>query len=833
MKRQKENLKDAAILRQKAEEQLKLRTDKARLVFASATDSDLHKLIHELEVHQIELELQNEELVIAKENAELAVEKFTELYDFAPSGYLSLSKESEILELNFTAAKMLGKERSKLIKKRFEFFVSIQTRHVFNLFCDTVFTSKVKQTCEVIIATEGYLPIYVNIDGIVSGNDEFFLLTLTDITERKLIELELQKAKHKAEESETRYRLIADNITDSIWAMDADLRFTYLSPSTEKLYGYTLIELETLDWIIFVNPDYIETILNAFSELKSGKQKLIKPISVIVRHKNGNEMWVEFSANAIFDEKEVFTGAVGITRDITDQKQAEQALKESEEKFRLIAENIGEVFWLRNAENSKMLYINSAYEKVWGRSCERLYQNPQSFFDSVFDEDKPLVFAELSKYKEDGIFDLEYRITKRCEEIRWVHAKSFSIKNNNDEIIGHVGIAVDITDRKKIEQELITAKEKAEESDRLKSAFLANMSHEIRTPMNGILGFAELLKTPGLTGDEHLEYVGVIEKSGARMLNIINDIVDISKIESGLMKLNIKESNINEQIEYIYTFFKPEVEAKGMKLLFINGLPAKEAIIRTDREKLYAILTNLVKNAIKYSDGGSIEFGYTKRDETLEFYVKDAGIGILKERQSAIFERFVQADIEDRMAYQGAGLGLAITKAYVEMLGGNIWVESEEGKGSTFYFTLPFKNPTTAETIGQEPGSAGCKCDFRNLKVLVAEDDKLSEVLIDRHIAMCSREILKAKTGFEAVEVCRSNPDIDLILMDIRMPAMSGFEAVRIIREFNQKVIIIAQTAYGLTGDRDNSLAAGCNDYIAKPINKEKLLSIIQKYFNE
>ena len=240
-------------------------------------------------------------------------------------------------------------------------------------------------------------------------------------------------------------------------------------------------------------------------------------------------------------------------------------------------------------------------------------------------------------------------------------------------------------------KELQKAKEVAEESDRLKSAFLANMSHEIRTPMNGILGFAHLLKEPKLSADEQEEYIKIIEKSGLRMLNIINDIVDISKIEAGLMKLNIKESNINDQIEYIYTFFKPEIEDKGMKIMFNNALPEEEAYINTDREKVFSILTNLVKNAIKYSNEGEIKIGYVVRSNNIEFYVKDNGIGIPKGRQKAVFERFIQADVDGKMAIQGAGLGLSISKAYIEMLGGKIWVESEVGIGSIFYFTLPYQ----------------------------------------------------------------------------------------------------------------------------------------------
>lgn len=243
-------------------------------------------------------------------------------------------------------------------------------------------------------------------------------------------------------------------------------------------------------------------------------------------------------------------------------------------------------------------------------------------------------------------------------------------------------------------EELLTAKELAEQSDKLKSAFLANMSHEIRTPMNSILGFAEILKESNLTGEQQREYISIIEKSGERMLNVINNIINISKIESGQMTCSVSETNVNEQVEFVYSFFAPEARQKGISLSFKTSLIPDEANIRTDREKLYAILINLVKNAIKYTDKGSIEFGYglTGSDNehvNLEFYVKDTGIGIAKDRQNAIFERFIQAEIADKMARQGAGLGLSISKAYVEMLGGKIWVESEVGKGSKFSFTIP------------------------------------------------------------------------------------------------------------------------------------------------
>lgn len=246
-----------------------------------------------------------------------------------------------------------------------------------------------------------------------------------------------------------------------------------------------------------------------------------------------------------------------------------------------------------------------------------------------------------------------------------------------------------------IKREFIRQKEKALESDRLKSAFLANMSHEIRTPMNGILGFAELLKEPDLSGEKQQEYVEIIEKSGQRMLNIINDIIDISKIESGQMKVNLKEVILQDQFKFLDTFFKPEIESKGIQISFRNRLPVCNASIITDPEKLLAILINLIKNAIKYTDHGSIqiECDLIKQKDlsVFQFSIRDTGIGITADMQEDIFKRFVRTDIVEKMAKQGAGLGLSISKAFVEMLGGKIWLESEVGKGSVFYFTLPYR----------------------------------------------------------------------------------------------------------------------------------------------
>lgn len=385
---------------------------------------------------------------------------------------------------------------------------------------------------------------------------------------------------------------------------------------------------------------------------------------------------------------------------------------------------------------------------------------------------------------------------------------------------------------KETNSELEKAKLKAEESDQLKSAFLANMSHEIRTPMNGIIGFTELLKAANLSLEEHKKYIEIIEKSGTRLLNIINDIVDISKIEAGQMQVSYSATNVDQQMQYIQTFFGPEAQDKGIQLSLIKPLTDEETIISTDREKLYAILINLVKNAIKYTVKGTIEFGYEIRGDYIRFFVKDTGIGISKDRQKAVFERFIQADFNDKMARQGAGLGLAIAKAYVELLGGKIWVESELDKGSTFYFTLPDINQFEEEDRTENNISTNqVPCEIKKLKILVTEDDKISRLLILKVIEEFGNEILIAQTGVEAVEICRNNPDLDLILMDIQMPLMNGYEATKEIRKFNKEVIILAQTAFALEGDKAKTLEAGCNGYVSKPIKKQELSNLLQYFF--
>lgn len=523
------------------------------------------------------------------------------------------------------------------------------------------------------------------------------------------------------------------------------------------------------------------------------------------------------------------TSLKNLYKEISKLKNVEISLVASEIRYRRLFESAKDGILILDAATGKIIDVNPFLIHLLGYSHDEFIEKAiweiGSFKDIISNYDK---FLELQKNNYVRYDNLPL-LTKYGLKIQVEFVSNVYVSGKQNVIQCNIR---DITARKEIEQELVKAKEQAEESDRLKSAFLANMSHEIRTPMNGILGFASLLHEPNLTETEQQEYIKIIEESGVRMLNIINDIVSISKIESGLMELNISKSNINEQVEYIYTFFKPEVEIKGMQFLIKKTLPFSEAFIRTDREKLFAILTNLVKNAIKYSVNGAIEIGYDKKDGSLTFYVKDSGIGIDSSRLTAIFERFIQADISDIRAYNGAGLGLSISKAYVEMLGGKLWVESEKEVGSTFYFTIPYTTELSESVANaNEEVIEKKKLQVSHLTTLIVEDDRISDLLINIMLTEINREIFHAKSGLEAIEICRNHPDIDLILMDLKMPEVDGYEATRQIREFNKDVIIIAQSAYGLTGDREKAIEAGCNEHLSKPLIKDELMSFIQHYF--
>jgi PAS domain S-box-containing protein len=388
--------------------------------------------------------------------------------------------------------------------------------------------------------------------------------------------------------------------------------------------------------------------------------------------------------------------------------------------------------------------------------------------------------------------------------------------------------------RKKSEQEITHAKEKAEESDKLKTAFLASMSHEIRTPMNHIIGFLELLKDTELNQIEREEFLHIIRASGNNLLRIIDDIIDIAKIETQQLEIDSEEISLNKFLEDILYTHQDLISVDDKPNLSIRlEIPEPPSLpdITTDPQRLQQILNNLLSNAIKFTNSGRIVFGYSLNlNNRLQFFVSDTGIGIPKEKQELIFQRFRQLDYGYTRAYGGTGLGLAISKGLIEMLGGEIWVESEVDKGSIFFFTIPFK-PVRSETSEPLVTSSTSSIDWSNKNILIVEDDEMNTKFLRIILTKTRAKLFYSDNGLEAVEMAKKTI-FDLILMDIQIPLLNGYEATRLIKSQSPSTIIIAQTAHAMLDERSHCIEAGCDDYLPKPINRKELLSKIQHLFS-
>lgn len=609
------------------------------------------------------------------------------------------------------------------------------------------------------------------------------------------------------------YESFFNTIDDFLFVLDEQANIIHTNTTVLDRLGYTKEELYC-NSVLMVHPkERWEEAGKIVGDMLQGNAEFC-PVPII--SKSGQQIPVETRVKAgLWNKKPVI---FGVTKDIS-------RLQLSEEKFSKVFLLNPSACGFSDLETGNYVEVNEAFCKLLGYTKDEVLGTTATALNILSDEERKRVLCQADA--NGNITNCRISLTAKNGDIKnaLISSENMYIQDKQYRFT----VVHDITKITHIEKELEVAMRRAEESDKLKSAFLANMSHEIRTPMNGILGFAELLKSPNLSGSEQQEFIEIIEKSGIRMLNIINDIIDISKIESGHVEVYLSESNINKQIAYIHTFFKPEVEAKGLKLRHKIPLPKEEAVVITDREKLYAILTNLVKNAIKYTNSGSIDFGYNKKGEFIEFFVKDTGIGICENMKDKIFSRFIQSTTNPCNETQGAGLGLAITKAYVEMLGGEIWMNSEQGVGSEFFFTIPYSQ-NKVDNIKNIDNSEDFNTKDMNLKILIAEDDQVSSMLLSTFAKHFSKEILCVDNGKDAVTLCLENPDINVILMDINMPVMNGFEATQEIRKFNKEVIIIAQTALGFAEDRKKALAVGCNDYLSKPIKQDKLCSVIEKY---
>jgi PAS domain S-box-containing protein len=643
-----------------------------------------------------------------------------------------------------------------------------------------------------------------------------------------------------------RFYRITENVNDVVYRLKLpECRYEYMSPQATDLFGFDPHEFYSSPLLIrrLIHPDFLKYFINHWRSLLKGEAPEYYEIKII--KKNGEQRWVLQKNLMIKDNKGKAVAIEGIVTDITNRKITEEALINSEAEKKAILNNLPHLAWLKDNEG-KYLSVNESFansvnksiEEIVGKTDYELYSEKTA--QRYRDEDLKIMLTKKKLFIEEEI------------EGKWHETFKAPIFDIEGQIIGVTGIALEISKRKKNEEEiknyseklaiqnvklklindeLKAAKEKAEESDKLKSAFLANMSHEIRTPMNAILGFATLIRNRVLTEEKRRDYIDLINSNCRQLLHIITDIIDISKIEAGQISIFNKNFPLNKLMNDLYLNYKNQVEILKKPIQFVlnNGLRNEDSAIFTDKVRLEQILSNLLSNALKFTEKGTIELGYQiDRKRDIVFYVKDTGIGISESEAKVIFDRFRQVSSSYSKIYGGTGLGLSISKGLVEKLGGKIWVQSELEKGSIFYFSLPYKPGILLEKPAETDYSK--TYNWMGKTLLIAEDEEANYNLLATILDPTKIRIIWVTTGREAIEKCKADPSIDLVLMDMKMPDINGFESTEQIKLLRQELPIIAQTAYAMSTDEENCLSAGCDDYISKPLRIDDLLSKIDKY---
>jgi len=748
--------------------------------------------------------------------------KFRNYIDYAPHGVFVADEKGNYVEVNSAASNITGYSKDELLSmKLFELIpeesMEFSARHFEKVVRDGFATGEfpfIKKDRSI-----GYWSVEA-----VKLSDQRFLGFVVDVTKRK-------QAEDMLRESKVKYQEIFESTGTATFIFDENAITLMANNECYSITGYTPTEMIGHKLNQYFAPESLQEIMKNHKLRSQTPDLAPKKYEVKLVNKKGEKRDVILNVGMISGTKQRIVSIL----DITERNRAEQAILQSEKNFR---RSISESpLGIRIVSvDGKTIYANKAFLDIFEFTRLEEFTNI-----SAINRYTPESYAQHQERKEKRkngheAFDYEISIVRKNAEIRHVKISRKEVLWNG--IKHYQVINIDITEQKKLTIDLIEAKEHAEQSDRLKSAFLANMSHEVRTPLNSIIGFSELLADPDFEEEQKDEFIQHIITSGNNLLSIISDIMDISKMESGEITIRNNQINILKFISTVKEKFSSQTESK--KLEFKLTLPDndEETVIIADADRLMQVFINLISNAIKFTANGRIEIGYQPKGKMVEFFVSDTGIGIPAEYHTIIFERFRQVEAEKTRKYGGNGLGLAISKNLVELMGGEIWFESESGNGSTFYFTIPYHaEPEGKNVIQNDALSEGAENQINSkvsgLKILIAEDDKESAKLITMAVRKFGNEILKATIGVEAIEACRNNPDIDLVLMDIRMPIMDGYEATRQIRQFNKEVVIIAQTAYALTGDREKAIEAGCNDYISKPIKKDELMGLVQKYFKK
>jgi PAS domain S-box-containing protein len=636
------------------------------------------------------------------------------------------------------------------------------------------------------------------------------ILSITrDITDRRIAEITLQR-------SEVRYRELVELAVDGILLGSENGRIIGANSYMLKLTARSLDQLLNMHINELFSENALKNIPLQFDLLKRGdtvvnEREIIRPDGTLIPVEMHTKMMPDGTYQSIY-------------HDISDRLNAEKELRESEEWFRKLFEQSSDgIFYL--SQEGKIISVNKSFADMHGYTVDEIMKIGLNELDcpeskgSFHERRERILAGENLKFEVEHFHKDGHRIPLE------VSAGMIKMGSSNYFFASHR----DITERLKLDEAMKAAREKAEASDRLKTSFLNNISHEVRTPLNGIIGFAEIISNSDLSEAEKDEALIMVHESSDRLLDTITNYMDISLLVSGEMNVYNKEFVPVNMLREIFSKYDSKCNTDKIKILLETPDESDKHWISTDPELIGKVLNHLLMNALKFTEAGTISIGYAIRGSELEFYVSDTGIGIGKESLDVVFNSFVKEDQVKTKPTEGSGLGLSISKGLVELLGGRLEVESEIGKGSIFFFTLPFTDKTEKKSIqGNE--------SYRNktgilTSILVAEDDEANfaylQTLLNQNTTAA---IIHAANGREAVEKFGENPGIGMILMDIKMPELNGFEATKKIKEMNPFVPVIAITAYAMVGDEKKIREAGCDGYLSKPISKKTLLDKMAEF---
>lgn len=718
-----------------------------------------------------------------------------------------------ILDLNEKATQVFGCSKEKLIGENYTKWAVLQVTE------ESQNSSPVEGERAIHInGLVGYY--YANSSELIFREEPIYLIVLYDLTNQKFI-------LNQSVEKEKAYRELVETVSDIIYRVNETGEFLYVNPTTIHATGYSEEELINSHFTLLVSAKFKSKLLSFYNfQMQESIQSTYIEFPMVT--KLGKEIWVgqTVDIHKLPDGKLEF---IALCRDISDRKKAEKALILSEDKYRSIIENL-ELGLLEVDKNGTILKAYPQFCHLTGYSAEELEGKVATEL-LVKKETVEIIENETSKRKRGIPSVYEIEILRKDGKSIWVMISGAPYYNEKNEIMGTVGIHLDITDRKKMEEELILAKEVAEKSLRSKDMFVANMSHEIRTPMNAIIGMSRLLADSGLTEKQH-NYINAIRSSSDNLLAIVNDLLDFAKLESGKMELELIPSNLKTLIRNVIQLWELKIDEKG--LFFEKHID--EALFDCyliDPIRISGVLTNLLHNALKFTKKGKLELNVRidkqmKTVDRITFEVKDTGIGIPSDKLNGVFESFVQAESSTTRNYGGTGLGLSIAKDLVHLMGGELLVQSEVGTGSMFHFTLNLiksEEVVVQQDILDLEGMGG-------VSVLLVEDNQINRFMAQTILEQWKVDVTCAENGGEAVDLLKTST-FDLILMDMQMPVLDGLQATWMIRnKLKVTTPIIALTANAIKGELEKCIEAGMNGFVSKPFTQEVLQKEMNRILN-